>query len=114
LGSLLCSPLFFFSVFFLYIIFPPFLHILRSVFIVPESLRVWETKFQSNSFFFFWSLNLIKNQILNRITIIILNIGIILKIRIEWQKHIVVPNFHVSWQITLFIEINLWYFNFTF
>jgi hypothetical protein len=37
------SP-FFFSVF-------PFFFPLRSVFIVSESFRVWETKFQSNSFF---------------------------------------------------------------
>jgi hypothetical protein len=30
----------------------PLFHSLRSVFIVPESLRLWETKFQSNSFSF--------------------------------------------------------------
>jgi hypothetical protein len=39
-----------------------------------------------------------------------LKIGITLNIKIEWQKHIVVLNFHGSWQITLFIEINLWFF----
>ena len=67
-------------------------------------------------------MNLIKNQIWKRIIIItlktriiskikiILKIGITLNIKIEWQKHIVVLNFHGSWQITLFIEINLWFF----
>jgi hypothetical protein len=42
-----------FSAFFLclWVNFPPlFFHTLRSLFIVPESLCVWETKFQSNSF----------------------------------------------------------------
>jgi hypothetical protein len=34
--------------------------------------------------------------------------------RIKHEKYIVVPSFQASWQITLFIEINLWYFNFTF
>jgi len=50
-----------------------FVHALRFIFIVQESHRVWETKFS-----LLWSLNLIKNQIRKRITIIIL------KIKIKW------------------------------
>jgi hypothetical protein len=68
-----------------------FVHALRFIFIVQESHRVWETKFS-----LLWSLNLIKNQIRKRITIIIS------KIKIKWQKHIVVPNFCASWQITFY------------
>jgi hypothetical protein len=53
------SPLFFslffsfvfFLCFFLYIVYPLYVYTLRSVIIVLESLRMWETKFQSNSFF---------------------------------------------------------------
>jgi len=60
-SSLLCFWVF--LVFWVLFFFPPSLcfffcfslhlfHSLRSVFIVPESLRLWETKFQSNSFSF--------------------------------------------------------------
>jgi hypothetical protein len=36
------------------------------------------------------------------------------KIRREWQKYIIVPNFFTSWQITPLTEINPWSFNFKF
>jgi len=38
--------------FLLHLFSPSLLHTLRSVFIVPDSLCMWETKFQSNSFSF--------------------------------------------------------------
>jgi hypothetical protein len=109
-----CSPLEFF-----YLLSSSSFASLRSVFIVSKSLRMWKQSFnQTHSLF--WSLNLIKNQIWKRITIIILKtriilkIEIILKIRIEWQKYIEVRSFHASWQITLFIKNKSLIFNFTF
>jgi hypothetical protein len=86
---------------------PSFFYALGYVFIIQEFYRTWKSKSQTNSFFL-KNLNLIKNQIWKRITIIVL------MIRREWQTHIIVPSFLISWQITLFIEINPWSFNFKF